>query len=192
MGFRFGDTIPNKCIPRGSKSSKGAKNQASRARVLHRERRKHYTAIGQPAECPPLAACFPARNLQFHYKQLLRFCVATSTLDKRTVTPNEIIFGTRLLETMCVDYAEHNVPEPPNFHMMMHLGEAMLKYGSLYNSHVWGMERANGILSGMSHNGRGKGVLEGTLMRGWWGISNLQVLVSNTQRHSHLQTKTMT
>jgi hypothetical protein len=178
MAFRVGDIIPNDCIPRGTKSSTAAKNQVSRAKVLHRERTKHYAAIGQPRNCPKLEDCFPSRNLRFHYKQVLRFCVATGTLDKRTVTPAEIDFGTDLLETMCVEYAENNVPEPPNFHMMMHLDQAMLKYGSLYNSHVWGLERANGVLSAMNHNGRGKGILEGTLMRGWWGIANLQNLVS--------------
>ncbi|KAG8685511.1 hypothetical protein FRC11_010465 [Ceratobasidium sp. 423] len=78
---------------------------------------------------------------------------------------------------MCVEYAENNVPEPPNFHMMMHLEEAMLKYGLLYNSHVWGLEWANRVLLAMNHNGQGKGMLEGTLMRGWWGISNLQNLI---------------
>ncbi|KDN42594.1 hypothetical protein RSAG8_06737, partial [Rhizoctonia solani AG-8 WAC10335] len=181
MAFRAGDTIPNACIPRGNKSSKGAKNQASRARALHRERQKHYAFVGQPNECPLLDACFPSRNLQFHYKQVLRYCVATGTLDKRTVTPNEILFGTELLETMCIDYTKHNVPKPLNFHMMMHFQEAMLKYGSLYNSHVWGLERANGVLSGMSHNGRGGGMLEGTLMRGWWGIANLQNLIKMFQ-----------
>jgi hypothetical protein len=60
----------------------------------------------------------------------------------------------------------------------MHLEEPMLKYGSLYNSHVWGMEHTNGVLSGMNHNGRGSGTLEGTLMWGWWEIANLQNLVS--------------
>ncbi|CCO36813.1 hypothetical protein RSOLAG1IB_12102 [Rhizoctonia solani AG-1 IB] len=177
IAFRVGDLIPNECIPRGSRSSKGGKNQASRAKALHRERKKHFAAIGRPQDCPQLEDCFPSRNLQFHYKQVLRYCVGTGTLDKRTVTPAEIEFGSQLLETMCIDYAENNVPLPPNFHVMMHLEAAMLKYGSLYNSHVWGLERANGVLSGMSHNGRGSGVLEGTLMRGWWGIANLQNLI---------------
>ncbi|KEP45091.1 transposase family Tnp2 protein, partial [Rhizoctonia solani 123E] len=91
-------------------------------------------------------------------------------------TPTEIEFGTQLLETMCVEYICNNIPLPPNFHIMMHLEESMLKYGSLYNSHVWGMERANGVLSSMNHNGRGSGMLEGTLMQGWWEIANLQNL----------------
>ncbi|CEL55034.1 LPS-assembly protein [Rhizoctonia solani AG-1 IB] len=177
MAFRSGDVIPNECVPRGNISTKGAKNQASGAKALHRERKKHFAAIGQPRNCPQLEDCFPSRNLQFHYKQVLRYCVATGTLDKRTVSPEEIQFGTQLLETMCIEYAENNIPEPPNFHIMMHLEDAMLKYGSLYNSHVWGLERANGVLSSLNHNGRGNGMLEGTLMRGWWGIANLQNLI---------------
>ncbi|CUA68980.1 POC1 centriolar protein homolog A [Rhizoctonia solani] len=128
------------------------------------------------------STCSPPDAMHlFYLGQVLRFCVATGTLDKRTVTPNEIAFGMGLLEDMCVDYAKKNVPEPPNFHMMMHLQDAILKYGSLYNTHVWGMERANGILSAMSHNGRGGGILEGTLMRGWWGIANLQNLIQMFQ-----------
>ncbi|EUC56821.1 transposase family Tnp2 protein [Rhizoctonia solani AG-3 Rhs1AP] len=177
MAFRLGDVIPNACVPRGNKSSTGAKNQTSRAKALHRERQKHYATIGRPQDCPRVEDCFPSRNLRFHYKQVLSYSIATGTLDKRTVTPAEIEFGAQLLETICIDYAENNIPLPPNFHMMMHLEEPMLKYGSLYNSHVWALERANGVLSGMKHNGHSGGELEGTLMRGWWGIANLQNLI---------------
>jgi hypothetical protein len=60
----------------------------------------------------------------------------------------------------------------------MHIEEWVLKTASFYNTHVWGMERANGIVSRISHNGRGKGVLEGTLMRGWWSHVTLKNLVS--------------
>ncbi|EUC63646.1 transposase family Tnp2 protein [Rhizoctonia solani AG-3 Rhs1AP] len=131
----------------------------------------------QPQNCPKYEDCFSSRNLRFHYKQVLRYSVGVGTLDKRTVTPAEIGFGSQLLETMCIEYINNNIPLPPNFHIMMHLEEPMLKYGSLYNSHVWGMERANGVLSGMNNNGRGSGMLEGTLMRGWWEIANLQNLI---------------
>ncbi|CUA76597.1 Neurobeachin-like protein 2 [Mus musculus] [Rhizoctonia solani] len=177
MAFRVGNVIPNDCVRRGNKSSTGAKYQAARAKALHRERRKYYTTIGRPQDCPQIEECFPSRNLRFHYKQVLSYSIATGTLDKRTVTPAEIQFGTELLETLCIDYIDNNIPLPPNFHVMMHLEESMLKYGSLYNSHVWGLERANGVLAGMKHNKRGRGELEGTLMRGWWGIANMQKLI---------------
>ncbi|CAE6446456.1 unnamed protein product [Rhizoctonia solani] len=59
----------------------------------------------------------------------------------------------------------------------MHLEEWIFKTGSVYNTHVWGMERANGIISRIKHNGKGKGVLEGTLMRGWWSHVTLQNLI---------------
>jgi hypothetical protein len=60
---------------------------------------------------------------------------------------------------------------------MMHLEEWILKTGSIYNTHVWGMERANGILSRIRHNGRGGGILEGTLMQGWWTHAAIQNLI---------------
>ncbi|KDN33897.1 hypothetical protein RSAG8_13014, partial [Rhizoctonia solani AG-8 WAC10335] len=63
----------------------------------------------------------------------------------------------------------------------MHLEEWLKKTGSVYNTHVWGMERANGILSRIKHNGKGKGVLEGTLMRGWWSHATLQNLLKTMQ-----------
>ncbi|KAG8697374.1 hypothetical protein FRC08_006569 [Ceratobasidium sp. 394] len=59
----------------------------------------------------------------------------------------------------------------------MHLEEFILMFGSLYNTHVWGMERANGILSRINHNGKSKGVLEGTMMRGWWSYVAIQNLI---------------
>ncbi|QRV96270.1 Transposase family tnp2 [Ceratobasidium sp. AG-Ba] len=98
-------------------------------------------------------------------------------IDKRSVTPAEIAFGQQLLELLCKDYATHNVLLPPNFHYLMHLEESILKYGSVYNSHVWGMERANKIVSQVNHNGKSRGVLEGTLMRGWWNYTTIQSLI---------------
>ncbi|KAG8729869.1 hypothetical protein FRC11_007854 [Ceratobasidium sp. 423] len=59
----------------------------------------------------------------------------------------------------------------------MHLEEWILKTGSVYNTHVWGMERANGIVSRINHNGKRNGVLEGTLMRGWWSYATIQNLI---------------
>ena len=100
------------------------------------------------------------------------------TLDKRTITPAEIEFAQQLLECLCIDYARNHVPLPPNFHYMMHLEESLLKTGSVYNTHVWAMERANGIISKINHNGKSGGILEGTLMCGWWSYAMLQNLVS--------------
>jgi hypothetical protein len=116
--------------------------------------------------------------MRFHYRQVLRFCLAVNTIDKRSLTPSEIGFAQRLLESLCIDYARNNVQLPPNFHYLMHLEEWLLKCGSVYNTHVWGMERANGIVSRIRHNGKGKGILEGTLMRGWWSHMTIQNLVS--------------
>ncbi|KAG8703013.1 hypothetical protein FRC09_004399 [Ceratobasidium sp. 395] len=106
---------------------------------------------------------------------------STSILDKRTITPADIVFSSELLETLCKDYVTHNVQLPPNFHYMMHLEEFLLKTASVYNTHVWGMERANGIVSRIKHNGKSKGVLEGTLMRGWWSHTTLQNLIKHLQ-----------
>ncbi|KAF8601942.1 hypothetical protein BDV93DRAFT_584343 [Ceratobasidium sp. AG-I] len=137
----------------------------------------HFTAIGRPDLAPALADCFPSRNLPRHYKQILRFCVAICTLDTHSIRPAKIAFAQSLLETLCIEYTRMNVPLPPNFHYMQHLEESILRTGSLYNTHVWPMERANGIVAKINHNGRGKGMLEGTMMRGWWEFSSLQNLV---------------
>lgn len=58
----------------------------------------------------------------------------------------------------------------------MHLEESLLKSGSIYNTHVWAMEHANGIVLQINHNGKTKGVLEGTLMLGWWSHTTIQNL----------------
>ncbi|KAG8695506.1 hypothetical protein FRC08_007736, partial [Ceratobasidium sp. 394] len=63
----------------------------------------------------------------------------------------------------------------------MHLEESILKTGSLYNTHVWGMEHANRIVSRINHNGKGSGILEGTLMRGWWSHTAIQNLINTLQ-----------
>ncbi|QRW22084.1 Transposase family tnp2 [Rhizoctonia solani] len=181
LAFRDGDTIQPILVPRGNRNSPGAKHQAYRAKLLHQQRQKYYASIGQANRCPRLEECFPSRNLQFHYRQVLRFCLATSILDKRNITPANILFATGLLETMCKDYITHNIPLSPNFHYMMHLEEFLLKTGSVYNTHVWAMEHANGVLSRINHNGKGGGVLEGTLMRGWWRHMTLQNLIKSLQ-----------
>jgi hypothetical protein len=178
VAFRDGDEIGPGYVPRGSRSSSAAKHQTYCAKLLYQQRRKYFQSIGQPNECPPMEECYPCRSLRFHYRQILRFSVATNIIEKRSVAPAVIGFAQNLLESLCVDYARNNVQLAPNFHYMMHLEETMLKSGSVYNTHVWGMERANGIVARINHNGRSKGILEGTLMRGWWSHSTLQNLVS--------------
>jgi hypothetical protein len=79
---------------------------------------------------------------------------------------------------LCKDHVQSNVQLLPNFHYSMHMEEWVLKTASTYNTHVWGMERANSIVLRISHNGRGKGILEGTLMQGWWSHVTLKNLVS--------------
>ncbi|CUA74597.1 Protein CSF1 [Rhizoctonia solani] len=177
MAFRRGDDIPDDLVPRGTRSSTGAKQQTRRAKLLHRERQKHYNTIGQPNQCPPLEQAFSTRRLQFHYQQVLRFCLATGIIDKQAVSPEQIGFAVRMLENVATNYVRNNVPVSPNFHYMMHFEECILKYGSVYNFHVWAMERANGIISHINHNGRSNGMMEGTLMRGWWGYTTLRNLI---------------
>ncbi|KAG8721873.1 hypothetical protein FRC08_009396 [Ceratobasidium sp. 394] len=181
LAFRDGDVIQPVLVPRGNRTSPGLKHQAYRAKLLHQQRQKYYESIGQLNQCPNLANCFPSRSLQFHYRQVLRFCLATSILDKRSISPADIAFASELLEELCKDYVAHNVPLPPNFHYMMHLEEFLLKTASVYNTHVWAMERANGVVSRIKHNGKSKGVLEGTLMRGWWSHITLKNLIKTLQ-----------
>ena len=177
LALRDGDEIGPGFVGRGGARSTGAKHQTHRAKLLHQQLRKWYQHIGHPELCPTLEDCYPSRSLRFHFQQVLRFCLATTTLDKRSITPAELEFAQNLLETLCVDYVSNHVPLPPNFHYMMHFEESMLKTGSIYNTHVWAMERANGIVSKINHNGKTKGVLEATLMRGWWNHTMLQGLV---------------
>jgi hypothetical protein len=178
LAMRDGDEIAQDNVPRGTRGSTGGKHQVRRAKLLHKLRIKHFTSIGRLELVPELADCFPSRNLPRHFKQILRFCVAVCILDSHSISPAMISLAQSLLEALCVEYTRMNVPLPPNFHYMQHLEESMLKTGSLYNTHVWPMERANGIVAKINHNGRGKGVLEGTMMRGWWEHATLQNLVS--------------
>ncbi|CUA74382.1 UvrD/REP helicase [Rhizoctonia solani] len=181
LAMRDGDVISLQLVPSGNQSSPSAKHQAFRAKLLHQQRKKYYTTLERPNDCPSLEACYPSRSPQFHYRQVLRFCVAVKTIDKRAITPSEIKFAQRLLELLCTDYVRNNIQLPPNFHYLMHLEESLMKSGSVYNTHVWGMERANGIVSRIKHNGKGKGVLEGTLMRGWWSHVTLQNILKTMQ-----------
>ncbi|QRV93059.1 Transposase family tnp2 [Ceratobasidium sp. AG-Ba] len=176
LAFRDSDEIGPGYAPRGSRSSPAAKHQATRAKLLHQQRRKYFQALGQIESCPPEEQCYASRSLRFHYRQVLRFCVATSIIDKRSITPAEILFAQELMELLCVDYTRNNVQLPPNFHYLMHLEEYLLKYGSSYNIHVWGMERANGIVSKINHNGRKNGMLKNTMMNGWWSHIAIQIL----------------
>ncbi|EUC54763.1 transposase family Tnp2 protein, partial [Rhizoctonia solani AG-3 Rhs1AP] len=165
LAMRDGDVIGPRDVPRGNQNSPSAKHQASRAKLLHQHKKKYYNSLERPDDCPNLEDCYPSRSLRFHHRQVLRFCVAVTIIDKRSITPAEIEFAQSLLESVCIEYAQNNIQLPPNFHYLMHLEEWLKKTGSVYNTHVWGMERANGILSRIKHNGKGKGVLEGTLMQ---------------------------
>ncbi|QRV85925.1 Transposase family tnp2 [Ceratobasidium sp. AG-Ba] len=178
LALRDGDVIGQVLAPAGNRNSPSFKHRAQRAKLLHQQRQKYYRAIGQPNLCPPIDRCFSTRNLQFHYRQVLRFCLAVNIIDKRSITAHEIAFGQELLELLCKDYLANNVPLPPNFHYMMHLEEFLLKTGSPYNTHGWSMERANRIVSQINHNGKSNGIMEGTLMRGWWSYSAIQNLIN--------------
>jgi hypothetical protein len=83
---------------------------------------------------------------------------------------------------MCIEYTHMNVHLPPNFHQLLHLREFILKYGSLYNTHTWPFECANHELTKINNNNHGNGVLEGTMMKGWWSNSSIQLLVSSLTR----------
>jgi hypothetical protein len=179
LALRDGDSIGLGYAPGGNQRSPSVKHQTHRAKLLHQQRRKYYQSIGELDACPALENCVASRSLRFHYRQVLRFCLAVNIIDKRSITPTEIGFAQGLLESLCIDYVNNNVQLSPNFHYMMHLEESILKSGSVYNTHVWGMERANGIVSRINHNGKGKGIIEGTLMRGWWSHATIQNLVSH-------------
>lgn len=179
LALRDGDTIGPGYAPRGSQRSASLKHQTQRAKLLYQQRRKYYQSIGNLDACPTLADCLGSRSLRFHYRQVLRFCLAVNIIDKRSITPTETGFAQHLLESLCIDYVNSNIQLAPNFHYMMHLEESILKSGSVYNTQVWGMERANGIVSRINHNGKKDGVLEGTLMRGWWSHATIQNLVSS-------------
>ncbi|QRV73450.1 Transposase family tnp2 [Ceratobasidium sp. AG-Ba] len=180
LALRDGDEIGAGNVPIGPRTSPAARYCEHRAKLLHKQREKYYTAIGQPDLCPPLAQCASSRNIQFHYRQVLRFCLAVNTIDKRSITPTEIVFAQQLLEALCKSYISNNIPLLPNFHYMMHLEEFMLKTASVYNTHIWGMERANQVVSKINNNGKSKGVLEGTFMRGWWSHATIQTLNAQT------------
>ncbi|KAG9074782.1 hypothetical protein FS749_013632 [Ceratobasidium sp. UAMH 11750] len=181
LAMRDGDEISEISVPRGTKSSVGGKHQLKRAKLLRKLRTKYFESIGSPHLAPDLANCFPSRNLLRHYRQILRFCVAVYILDSRQISPTMANFAQDILESLCVEYTHMNVPLSPTFHYMQHLEDTILQTGSLNNTHVWPMERANGIISNIRHNGRGKGVLEGTLMRGWWEHASLWNLIRRFQ-----------
>ncbi|QRV73333.1 Transposase family tnp2 [Ceratobasidium sp. AG-Ba] len=141
LAFRDGDEIGPGYVPRGNQSSPAAKHQSHRAKMLHQRRVKYFQALGQPEASPPVDQCYASRSLRFHYRQVLRFCVATSVIDKRSITPTEVLFAQELMEALCVDY------------------------------------RTNGVVSKINHNGKKNGILEGTLMRGWWSHVAIQNLI---------------
>ncbi|KAG8685574.1 hypothetical protein FRC09_014663 [Ceratobasidium sp. 395] len=177
LAMRDGDSISEIEAPRGTKSSTGGKHQVRRAKLLWKLRTKWFNSIKRPDLIPTLAECFPSRNLPRHYRQILRFSVALCMLDSKAISMNDAQYAQNLLQELCVEYTRMNVQLSPNFHYMQHLEESIFRFASLYNNHVWGMERANATVAKVNHNGRGKGVMEGTLMRGWWEHASLRSLI---------------
>jgi hypothetical protein len=92
--------------------------------------------------------------------------------------PNQAHFAHVLMETMCIEYVNMNVHLSPNFHQLLHLEEFILENRSLYNTHTWPFEHANHDLGCINLNNYGHGVLEGSMMCGWWNNSSVQSLVS--------------
>jgi hypothetical protein len=154
------------------------KHQVACAKLLHQRRQQFYESTGRPDLAPNLDNCYSSRDPQRHYRQVLHAVVAIRTLFVHNITPNQAHFVHELLEAMCIEYTHMNVHLPPNFHQLLHLKEFILEYGSLYNTHTWPFERANHDLTILNNNNHGKGILEGTMMQGWWSNSTTQMLVS--------------
>jgi hypothetical protein len=145
-------------------------------------RQQFYQSIGRPDLVPDLDDCYSSHDPRRHYRQVLRTVVAICTLFVHNITPNQAHFAHELLEAMCIKYMCMNVHLPPNFHQLLHLQEFILEYRSLYNTHTWPFEHANHDLTVINNNNHGKGVLEGTMMQGWWSNSATQILVSTFTR----------
>ncbi|KAF8595180.1 hypothetical protein BDV93DRAFT_481245 [Ceratobasidium sp. AG-I] len=179
--WRAGDTIPPDHVPRGKASSTSAKHQVRRAKQLHRRRLQHYTHTGHPEQVPEVADCFSSRDPRRHFRQIMRAAVIFVGIFVHSLSPNQASFLHELTEAFCVEYVRMNVHLPPNFHQLLHLEEFILENASLYNTHTWPFERANHDITQINLNGHGNGVLEGTMMKGWWTSSQIQGIVQRLQ-----------
>jgi hypothetical protein len=175
--FRDGDEIPMDLIPRGKRNSTGGRHQVSRAKLLHKRRTQHFDNIGHPELAPASEDCFSSRDPRRHFLQIMRFCVAFHDIFVHKISPNQAQFVHQLIESACIEYTRMNVHMAPCFHQLLHIHEFILEYGSLYNTHTWPFERANHQITRVNNNKRGNGVLEGTMMKGWWTNSGIQGLV---------------
>lgn len=184
--WRDGDEIPDEPIPRGRADSSGAKHQTQRARLLHRRRTQYFTSIGRPEDGPEFEQCFSSRDPRRHMRQVLRAMIAFNRLFVHRISPHDVSLCHQILESLCCEYVRMNCHLPPNFHQLLHLEEFILANGSLYNTHTWPFERANHELTRINNNGHGDGVLEGTMMQGWWTNSQVQGLVRTIHFFFHL------
>ncbi|KAF8594557.1 hypothetical protein BDV93DRAFT_515687 [Ceratobasidium sp. AG-I] len=176
-----GNTIPPDHIPQGNASTTGAKHQARRAKHLQRRCLQHHTNLGHPEQAHKVADCLPSRNPRRHFRQIMRAAVLFVRVFVYNLSPNQATFLHGLAEALCVEFVRMNIHLPPNFHQLIHLEQFILENGLLYNTHAWPFERVNHDITRINTNGHGNGVLEGTMMKGWWTNSQVQGIIQRLQ-----------
>ena len=177
--------IPNKDAPRTRKSTKAAKNERAKEALLAKRRMAHH--VQDPnADVNDLMDedgnlrtdnTKMSRNYRDYYNCILDHSAATRIYATRSITPNEIMRASRMHSRACQNWAKMNCHLTPNFHLAEHTPDFLLAYGPPYGYWGYPMEQHNGFLRQFTHNGRGGGELEATLMRGWLKYSLVSDLV---------------
>lgn len=117
------------------------------------------------------------RRVWDHYANVLRFCAGLRIFVSRSLTMSDAERAQTFFSQAAQSWASMQCHLTPNFHLAQHTLEWVHFFGVLYAIWVFGYERFMGILSRFNTNGHAGGVLECTLMRGWWKTHLCQELV---------------
>ncbi|CAE6450794.1 unnamed protein product, partial [Rhizoctonia solani] len=181
-GLRVGDVIPNMDIPRGGVNTKIYEAQEKMADHLFKARRR-VQALQDEDDLDELRQedCWSSRNPRDYYKVVLCYLVSRSILFNRQHSLQDVEFAQQLLWRVNTSLVDMNVPLPPTAHLIMHVEDHILKFGSLYGTLTNAFERGNKVLININNNGRGNGCLETTMARGFLDRADFFRLVRRMQ-----------
>jgi hypothetical protein len=178
--WRHGDSIPDGITARGARNTKEYKHQKKRAMELCRMQCHVWDYEGRNDDddnYPTPELCGSVRSRRLVFLNILRYCLALRIVLRHKVSREDIALAQRLFSRVAAVFASLNVCLTPSFHYLQHLGDCILKFGSIYETWSFPYERANRVLININNNGH-LGVLETTMVRGFLKRAGAYGLVS--------------
>lgn len=171
--------IPNQSPPEPAPTTLIARRITSQLARYKKLKKKHVALQRwtDPAQYEAIANEVADRNYSRHYTNLLQFCAGVRILGSRSISHADVRKAQSFWSQAFQSWAQMSHLLFPYAHLILHIPDGALRNGPIPSTWLYASERNNHTLSRFNTNGRGKGEMEATMMRGWVKTSLVQDLV---------------